>query len=462
MNKFLLATLAFSSLLVSCSTKNTSSNAAANRPHNIILGAYDDIRSNPTLDLSKLKGLPPIVNLRDKISMVKNQSDRGTCSIFGTAALIEAAIKIDLKKEINVSEEYIQYGVKTDGFFVDAEGSSVGYNIASVKNRGLLLEKDFSYQPSWFSKGLPCENYKLEESPPGACISHNVPSANILAKKLSSEGLTFGSISKNTNNIIQFLATKKRPLTVDVLVNFNGWPQDGNVYHNEALRAECLLPENEHNCGAHVILLTGYDLNKKVFFFKNSWGTTWGDGGFGTITFESIDNYVTADLYYASAAPTFKIPADYNVDTLKLAQFNSDAKITDKGIDVAYDVKATGTKGRLMYISSFLSSKSKSFPEVASDMNTPVLVLTAAEKEQLSDSAFRTLKYVYSDSEDSIKTPDGSQAHLVIPKEKMNISSVASLLGSTEMDSFMRTTIYVHTDTESYKVLKRIYTPLKK
>jgi C1A family cysteine protease len=462
MNKILIATLAFSTVLVSCSTKNSSSNATANRPNNIILGAYDDIRSTPTLDLNKLKGLPPIVNLRDKMSIVKNQSDRGTCSIFGTAALIEAAVKIDLNKEINVSEEYIQYGVKTDGYFTNAEGSSVVYNIQSIRGRGLLLEKDLSYQPSWFSKGLPCQDYKLDENPPGGCISHNAPSANILAKKLSATGLTFGSLPKNTNSIIQFLATKRRPLTVDVLVNFNGWPQDGNVYHNEALRAECLLPENEHNCGAHVILLTGYDLNKKVFFFKNSWGTTWGDGGFGTITFDSIDRYVASELYFASAAPAFKIPADYNVDPLKLTQFGSESKITDAGIDVSYDVKASGTKGRLMYISTFLSSKSKSLTDLPGDTNTPVLAVTAAEKEQLKDQAFRALTYVYSGTEDTIKTADGVKSHLVIPAEKLNIDSVTNLFNSSDVDTFMRTTIYVHTDTESYKVLKRIYSPIKK
>ena len=35
--------------------------------------------------------------------------------------------------------------------------------------------------------------------------------------------------------------------------------------------------------GYHAIVITGYDLDNKMFEFKNSWGDDWGDDGYGTL-----------------------------------------------------------------------------------------------------------------------------------------------------------------------------------
>jgi hypothetical protein len=49
--------------------------------------------------------------------------------------------------------------------------------------------------------------------------------------------------------------------------------------------------------GCHCILLIGYSDDKQTFTFLNSWGTKYGDGGFGYINFNFIlSPYVTGDL----------------------------------------------------------------------------------------------------------------------------------------------------------------------
>jgi hypothetical protein len=55
-----------------------------------------------------------------------------------------------------------------------------------------------------------------------------------------------------------------------------------------------LPTENDIDCGGHVILLVGYDSGKRTFIFQNSWGTNWGQGGFGTIPEDYIINYFEA------------------------------------------------------------------------------------------------------------------------------------------------------------------------
>jgi hypothetical protein len=41
--------------------------------------------------------------------------------------------------------------------------------------------------------------------------------------------------------------------------------------------------------GNHTVLLVGYDDSRAEFKFQNSWGEDWGDGGFGTVGYETFE-----------------------------------------------------------------------------------------------------------------------------------------------------------------------------
>jgi C1A family cysteine protease len=43
--------------------------------------------------------------------------------------------------------------------------------------------------------------------------------------------------------------------------------------------------------GGHAILIVGYDDKKQLFKFQNSWGRSWGDRGYGYITYEWMKKY---------------------------------------------------------------------------------------------------------------------------------------------------------------------------
>lgn len=51
------------------------------------------------------------------------------------------------------------------------------------------------------------------------------------------------------------------------------------------------LPKtSEALLGGHAILIVGYDTAKQLFSFQNSWGTSWGDNGFGYLPFDYLTN----------------------------------------------------------------------------------------------------------------------------------------------------------------------------
>jgi C1A family cysteine protease len=54
----------------------------------------------------------------------------------------------------------------------------------------------------------------------------------------------------------------------------------------------------EQCLGGHALCFCGYDAKKKWFIFRNSWGTSWGDKGYGYVPFAyMLDSNLTSDLW---------------------------------------------------------------------------------------------------------------------------------------------------------------------
>ena len=454
MKKMLLATLALTTVMQSCAPKKAETAGAYK--DKVILGKFYDAVANSTFNESQLTDLPRTINLNDQTTAAKNQSDRGTCTFFATTALLESAIKIDLEKDVNLSEEFMNLVTKYSGSFNTEEGSSVSSNLSATKNYGVMLERDWGYQPSWFQKGLPCEKYESSNSAaPKECFMHNVPSEETQKNIIAFDGIEYGSVQKNTNEIIRFLAKYQRPLTVDVSVNFDGWPQTGDVFYNADLRKACLQAPDK--CGGHSVLITGYDLNKKVFFFKNSWGKDWGKDGYGTMTFEMIDRYVTSPLYWAQATEKFSVPEDHAKTYFKMDDFAATASLDEVSLKAEVTGTISNISGQLVYVSSLLAKKSRLITELPGDENSTLVPLSSPESTLLGENYYKTYKYFIPQSELRMGWSAETPLVLEFPAKGRKMKTLSDLLSSSGEEAVLRTTIYVHTDDESYKILKRTY-----
>ena len=49
--------------------------------------------------------------------------------------------------------------------------------------------------------------------------------------------------------------------------------------------------KNDELKGGHALCIMGYDDSKNLFKFKNSWGSAWGDGGYGYLTYDYMKQY---------------------------------------------------------------------------------------------------------------------------------------------------------------------------
>lgn len=456
MKKLLLATLAFSTILSSCGQKVNPVNKSGKYENNIVLGKFNDNVTASTFDRNALNDVPRSINLIADMTAVKNQSDRGTCTFFSTAALVEATIKKDQNIDVNISEEYMNYTTKETAYS-DQEGSHVYYIVNAINRRGLLLERDSSYQASWFSSGLPCEKYNSNDSSaPAECFSHKSPDSETLKKVISADGIKFIGAEKDTNDVIRFLANEKRPLTVSVAVNFNGWPQTGDIYHDEDLRKQCL--DNTATCGGHSILLTGYDLDKGVFFFKNSWGADWGNNGYGTMTIDTFDRYAGNDLYFAKLTEKLDIPENANVDLLSVNGLSfTQARSVDDKLTININTQISNAKGRMIYLSSFLTKKTDASLEI-SDKNNELMQFDPIEQNATEETFIKAVHYNVNPANNLLWN---EASPLTLNFIKGSEDSVRAALNSDD-EIYLRTSVYVHTDTDTWKVLKRQYRPLVK
>lgn len=286
---------------------------------------------------AKEENFPKSLSFSSIQSQTKDQGARGSCSFFATTALLESLVKQKQNIEINLSEEYMAWEAKVKaGSFSTQEGSTADKNLQAVVSYGTMLEEDLPYQPSWFLKGLPCQG-----STPGniwgtsaSCYSHKGPDAQALTRVIAADAFTpIVEKQSSSANAVKLMATYKVPVLAGLIVNPKGWRDpSGKVLMTPEMQVECSMG-SASGCGGHLVLLTGYDLDKREFTFKNSWGEDWGKGGFGTISFDYIDLGKSEILVTAQLSKKLDIPTSHRLQSsVKFEKVETESSIFNLGV----------------------------------------------------------------------------------------------------------------------------------
>lgn len=397
------------------------------------------------------------VDLRARQSMVKDQGSRGSCAYFAATGLVEDALMqyLGTSEDINISEEYLIYLNKAvHGMAKYGDGSSVPGNLWSLQQGGFLLEEDMPYTHSWFNKGLPCENYKDEDSAtPAYCYSHYGPSAQQLKNLIGADAITMrvANISNSNSSLVVNLINSLRngvTATIAVLVNPNGWDAEtGVVMHNQELQNECR--QKPDFCGGHAILLVGFDRAQRVFIFKNSWGNDWGEEGYGTMSFEFVNNW----SYARSSGMTAKfISAPKNIRNRKI-EYGVDLSSVSYKLDKNY--YRDGERGILLEMSYrfFGPAGSWSYVSVFPQIKTPDGQPEYSPIEHNGKYVADRYYHIAFKNEDFTIKPE-SPIELFIPYSKLQTTI------DDGKEIYLRPSIYKNTDTSTYQPIFREYIAL--
>jgi C1A family cysteine protease len=205
------------------------------------------------------------------MSPVKNQGRRGTCVGFAGVAMkefqekteheseVEAGKKYDREKEYDYSEQWLyQNCKKIDGW--KGGGTYVRVAMKVLNKIGVPTEKAWPYTDRGIDVGKP-ESW-AEMVARWAVIGSYWRCVNLVEMKTA---LIDGPIVIGGPVFVEWY----EPINGVI-----GYPSDPNKRY-----------------GAHAICAVGYDDEKQLLKFKNSWGTTWGDNGYGYLPYSTITDF---------------------------------------------------------------------------------------------------------------------------------------------------------------------------
>ncbi len=226
-----------------------------------------------------MHSIPPSADLTASCPPVYDQGQLGSC----TANAIAAAFQFDeiKQKEPNVSNPsrlFIYYGERViEGTVKEDSGAQIRDGIKVVASKGVCPESEWPYDIQKFS-----------QKPPQSCFTD--------AKKYTA--VTYQRLIQDQNTMKGCLA-EGFPFVFGITVYQSMMTDD------VAKTGIVPMPSNqEKSVGGHAILAVGYDDKTRLFKFRNSWGTGWGDKGYGYIPYSYLTDQNLADDFWTIRAVT--------------------------------------------------------------------------------------------------------------------------------------------------------------
>jgi len=220
-----------------------------------------------------LETLPPRVDVTALCPPIYDQGQLGSC----TAQAIAGALQFDQMKQAQAdvftpSRLFIYYNERVIENTVDEDaGAMIRDGIKSVAKQGAPHEKLWPYLVSKF-RTKPIAAAYTDAELHEAILYQRVQQTEPQMKACLASGYPF-------------------VLGFSVYESFESAAaaRTGNVPMPKA--SETLL-------GGHAVLAVGYDEPSRRFLIRNSWGKSWGAGGYGTMPYDYVlDDDLTADLW---------------------------------------------------------------------------------------------------------------------------------------------------------------------
>ena len=215
------------------------------------------------LSMTAAAGLPVpgAVELSAKLPPCYDQGALGSCTANAIAGAIQFVQQSEREQLVMPSRLFVYYNERAmEGSIHRDAGAQIRDGIKSVVRLGVCPEQEWPY------------NEPFDAQPTYQCY--------LDAKK---------------NVITKYYRV---PVLVDQMVHClaEGFPFVFGVRLDpstfiDAPGGDVPTPNASWLPDGHAILAVGYDLERKRFKFRNSWGTAWGDGtGHGTIGFDYLGN----------------------------------------------------------------------------------------------------------------------------------------------------------------------------
>jgi len=203
---------------------------------------------------------------------IKNQATCGSCWAMAAVALVENLGKQTGLSEQDLSEQVI---VSCVGNGTGCGGGSSDQALKYIKDKGLPPEDCYRFSATNGNCNSKCQTPRFLEKV--SQVEINVTNGSPTVDQLRS-------------------ALQKGPFVVylDAYSDFGDYR--GGIYKYRS--GIC------NQCG-HLVLLVGYNDSERYFRIKNSWGTSWGEQGYGRISYDNVGGITKFGSYGVTASGVY-------------------------------------------------------------------------------------------------------------------------------------------------------------
>ena len=225
---------------------------------------------------------PAKVDLRQWCSPIEDQGELGSCTAHAGVGMIEYYERKAFGRHINASRAFLYKATRKLGGFKGDSGAFLRTTIGAMALFGVVPERYWRYNIKRFDR-----------EPPAFCYA--------FAQNFQS--LVYYRLDPPKTTPDQTLTAIKTHLASQMPAMF-GFSVYDSIYDNNSGKIP-FPTANEEMVGGHAIMAVGYDDGMKIknrrpggkettgaFLIRNSWGTSWGEQGYGWLPYA----YVTESL----------------------------------------------------------------------------------------------------------------------------------------------------------------------
>lgn len=220
--------------------------------------------------------LPESFDLSEDMPPVRSQGSQGSCVAWATTYYMKS-----YQEKIQGGYEYKSYeNVMSPAFIYNQakanpnclSGSSIEDSLELLKTTGTNTWQDFPYSQE-FCANLPTDDLliKASDNKIKDYFRVGVPDSNV--------DLNYTKI-----NLIKTLIAQQKPIVISL-----DWADLIFEIQNGETMATSFSLNPTDECG-HAVLIVGYDNDLNAFKIVNSWGTSWGNLGYGWVHYNFFLN----------------------------------------------------------------------------------------------------------------------------------------------------------------------------
>jgi C1A family cysteine protease len=222
--------------------------------------------------------LPGEVNLARYCSPIEDQVNLGSCTAQAGAGLIEYFEKRAFGRHLDASRLFLYKVTRNLLGWTGDTGAYLRSTMKTMALFGVLPEQDYPYDIA-----------RYDEEPSAFHYAYAANFRSIRYFRLDQAGMSGNDVLKQVR---QFLAA--------------GYPSmfGFTVYNYGNEKGELEYPTTEDSAlGGHAVVAVGYDDSRRIgshqgaLRIRNSWGTGWGDGGYGWLPYEYVRTRQAVDFW---------------------------------------------------------------------------------------------------------------------------------------------------------------------